>query len=136
MTLNGSTADVTNQIGQDVITANGGSDQFNFVGFGSQAIINGPAHVDIVDHSTGLTVTVNSGNQIDTISGFGHDPLGLIDLANGAGNYHSVADIMSALRSDGHGGTVLALGSGPDAGSIDFVDAAISQLHASNFAIV
>ncbi|WP_228749142.1 hypothetical protein [Bradyrhizobium sp. BR 10261] len=99
-------------------------------------IINGPAHVDIIDHSTGLTVTVNSGNQIDTIAGFGYDSLGVIDLANGAGNYHSVADIMSSLRSDGHGGTLLALGSAPNAGSIDFVDTAISQLHPSNFAIV
>ena len=118
------------------MTANGGSDQFNFVGFGNQAIINGPAHVNINDHSTGLTVSVNSGNQIDTISGFGNDSLGVIDLANGVGNYHSVADIMSALKSDGHGGTLLALGSAPNAGSIDFVDTAISQLHASNFVIV
>jgi hypothetical protein len=118
------------------MTANGGSDQFNFVGFGNQAIINGAAHVNINDHSTGLTVSINSSTQIDTISGFGNDPLGVIDLANGVGNYHSVADIMSALRSDGHGGTVLALGSAPSAGSVDFVDTTISQLHASNFVIV
>ena len=134
--LNGSTADVTNQIGQDIVTANGGSDQFHFVGFGNQAIINGPAHVDIIDHSSGLTVSVNSANQVDTISGFGNDALGVIQLANGVGVYHSVADIMSALRSDGHGGTLLALGSAPHAGSIDFVDAAASQLHAANFMIV
>ncbi|MGX4806153.1 hypothetical protein [Bradyrhizobium guangdongense] len=61
---------------------------------------------------------------------------GVVDLANGVGNYHSVADIMNALRGDGHGGTVLALGSAPNAGSIDFVDTAISQLHASSFVIV
>ncbi|MCP3440102.1 hypothetical protein [Bradyrhizobium sp. CCGUVB14] len=134
--LNGSTATVTNQIGLDVVTANGGSDQFNFVGFGNQAIINGAAHVNISDQSSGLTVFINSSNQIDTISGFGNDPLGVIDLANGVGNYHSVADIMSALKSDGHGGTLLALGSAPNAGSVDFVDTAISQLHASNFVIV
>lgn len=42
---------------------------------------------------------------------------------------------MSALKGDGHGGTLLALGSAPNAGSVDFVDAAISQLHASNFMI-
>lgn len=134
--LNGSNANVTNQIGLDVITANGGSDQFNFVGFGNQAIINGPAHVNISDHSTGLTVSINSSNQIDTIAGFGNDPLGVIALANGVGNYHSVTDIMSALKSDGHGGTLLALGSVPSAGSLDFVDTAIAQLHASNFVIV
>ncbi|GAB9243435.1 beta strand repeat-containing protein [Bradyrhizobium diazoefficiens] len=134
--LNGSQANVTNQIGQDVVTVNGGSDQFNFVGFGNQAIINGPAHVDIIDHGTGLTVSVNSSSQVDTISGFGNDTLGIVALANGVGDYHSVADIMSALRSDGHGGTLLALGSGSNAGSIDFVDTAISQLHASNFMIV
>lgn len=134
--LNGSTATVTNQIGLDVITANGGSDQFNFVGFGNQAIINGAAHVNINDHSTGLTVSINSSTQVDTIFGFGNDPLGVIDVANGVGNYHSVADIMSALKGDGHGGTLLALGSAPNAGSVDFVDTAISQLHASNFMIV
>lgn len=134
--LNGSTASVTNQIGLDVVTANGGSDQFNFVGFGNQAIINGPAHVNINDHSTGLTISINSSSQVDTISGFGNDPFGVVDIANGVGNYHSVADIMNALRSDGHGGTLLALGSAPGAGSVDFVDAAISQLHASNFMIV
>jgi hypothetical protein len=43
---------------------------------------------------------------------------------------------MGALKSDGHGGTMLALGSDANAGSIDFVDTAISQLHASNFMIV
>lgn len=134
--LNGSNANVTNQIGLDVITANGGSDQFNFVGFGNQAIINGPAHINISDHSTGLTVSINSSNQIDTIAGFGNDPLGVIALANGVDNYHSVTDIMSALKSDGHGGTLLALGSAPGAGSLDFVDTAIAQLHASNFVIV
>ncbi|WP_426422134.1 hypothetical protein [Bradyrhizobium genosp. A] len=133
--LNGSTATVTNQIGLDVVTANGGSDQFNFVGFGNQAIINGPAHVNISDHSTGLTISINSSNQVDTISGFGHDPFGVVDVANGVGNYHSVADIMNALKNDGHGGTLLALGSAPNAGSVDFVDIAISQLHASNFMI-
>ncbi|MDA9434065.1 hypothetical protein [Bradyrhizobium sp. CCBAU 51627] len=134
--LNGSQATVTNQIGLDVMTANGGSDQFNFVGFGNQAIINGVAHVNIDDHSTGLTISINSGTQIDTISGFGNDLHGVVDLASGVGNYHSVADIMNALKGDGHGGTVLALGIAPNAGSIDFVDTAISQLHASNFVIV
>jgi hypothetical protein len=127
---------VTNQIGLDVITVNGGSDQFNFVGSGNQAIINGPAHVNIIDHGMGLTVSINSSSQIDTIAGFGNDTLGVVDLASGVGNYHSVADIMSALKSDGHGGVLLALGSGPNAGSVDFVDTAISQLHASNFMIV
>jgi hypothetical protein len=43
---------------------------------------------------------------------------------------------MSALKSDEHGGTLLALGSGANAGSIDFVDTTISQLHASHFMIV
>ncbi|MCA6122897.1 AIDA repeat-containing protein [Bradyrhizobium sp. WSM 1704] len=134
--LNGAEAEVTNQVGQDVITVNGGSDQFNFSGFDNHVIINGAAHVSINDHGTGLTVSINSSNQIDTISGFGNDPNGVVELASGIGNYHSVADIMSALTSDGHGGTLLALGSGPSAGSVDFVDTAIAQLHASNFLLV
>lgn len=43
---------------------------------------------------------------------------------------------MSALKGDGHGGTLLTLGSAPNAGYVDFVDTAISQLRASNFMIV
>jgi autotransporter passenger strand-loop-strand repeat protein len=133
--LNGSQGTVSNQIGLDVLTANGGSDQFHFVGSGNQAIINGQAHVDIVDQSVGLAVSINSSSQVDTITGFGGDALGVVHLMNGVGNYHSVADIVSALHSDGHGGTLLALGTDPAAGSIDFVGTTISQLHASSFMI-
>jgi hypothetical protein len=133
--LNGSQATVSNQIGLDVLTANGGSDQFHFVGSGNQAIVNGQAHVDIVDQSVGLAVSINSSGQVDTITGFGGDALGVVHLMNGVGNYHSVADIMSALHSDGHGGTLLALGTEPAAGSIDFVGTTISQLHVSSFMI-
>ena len=133
--LNGSQATVSNQIGLDVLTANGGSDQFHFAGSGNQAVLNGQAHVDIVDQSVGLAVSINSSSQVDTITGFGSDALGVVHLMNGVGNYHSVADIMSALHSDGHGGTLLALGTSPAAGSLDFVGITISQLHASSFMI-
>ena len=50
----------------------------------------------------------------------------------GVGGYRSVSDIVNALRDNGHGGTMLALGT---SGSIDFAGTSKSQLHASNFQI-
>jgi hypothetical protein len=44
----------------------------------------------------------------------------------------SVQQVLAALTSDGHGGSILELGS---SGSIDFIGLAMNQLHASNFQI-
>jgi len=133
VTLNGSSATVTGGQGCDTITVNGGNDKLTFAGASSNAIINGVAAVNISDLGSALTVKIGSSTQTDSIAGFGtSDPYGVIDLLNGAGGFASTAQIMSNLHSDGHGGTLLALGS---QGSIDFAGTAASQLHASNFRI-
>jgi hypothetical protein len=133
VTLNGSHATVSGGQGSDSVTVNGGSDNLTFAGWSSNAAINGIASVNINDLGAALTVKIGSATQNDSITGFGSsDPYGVVDLLNGAGGYASTAQIMSNLHSDGHGGTVLALGS---QGSIDFAGTAASQLHASNFRI-
>jgi hypothetical protein len=67
-----------------------------------------------------------------TISGFGTDPTGVINLLNGVGGYATASRAFSALRSDHSGGCELSLGTD---GSIDLVHVARSSLHASNFKI-
>ena len=67
-----------------------------------------------------------------SIAGFGADLAGGVDLLGGAGGYASAAAAASTLTSDGHGGSLLALGA---AGSIDFAGVAPSAMHASNFKI-
>lgn len=133
VTLNGSQASVAGGQGGDTITVNGGSDNLTFAGGSDTAAINGIAKVNISDLGSALTTKIGSSTQTDTITGLGtSDPYGVIDLLNGAGGYASTAQILSNLHSDGHGGTLLALGT---QGSVDFVGTSISQLHASNFKI-
>jgi hypothetical protein len=133
VTLNGSHANVGGGQGNDTISVNGGSDNLSFGGWSDTAAINGVAAVNISDLGAALTMKIGSSTQTDTITGFGSsDPSGVVDLLNGAGGYASTAQILSNLHSDGHGGTLLALGS---QGSIDFAGTAQSQLHASSFRI-
>jgi len=133
VTLNGSHASVGGGQGDDTMTVNGGSDNLSFGGWSDTAAINGVAAVNISDLGAALTMKIGSSTQTDTITGFGSsDPSGVVDLLNGAGGYASTAQILSNLHSDGHGGTLLALGS---QGSIDFAGTAQSQLHASSFRI-
>ncbi len=68
----------------------------------------------------------------DIFQGFGNDPSAAVDLLGGIGGYAGVTGVMSALTSDGAGGSLLPLGGGQ---SIHFLDAALSSLHASNFKI-
>ena len=67
-----------------------------------------------------------------SISGFGNDPTGAIELLNGAGGYASASAAFAALKSDGAGGSLLSLGAG---GSIDLHGVAPSALSVSSFRI-
>jgi autotransporter passenger strand-loop-strand repeat protein len=118
--------------GGDTVTVNGGRDTITFAGASNQANIFGSAVANISDLGSALTLDVGSSRQIDTISGLGTDSSWLLDFTNGAGGFGSVTSVMDALHSDGHGGTLLSLGSG---GSIDFVKVAESQIHAANFKV-
>jgi hypothetical protein len=57
-------------------------------------------------------------------------------MASDIGNFQSAVAIVNALKSDGIGGAMLSLRNGLSAGSISFVDAALSQLHEPHFFIV
>ena len=93
--------------------------------------MNNAESAKIFDTGSGLRVDVGTKAGTDVISGFANDPTGCIDLLGGVGGYSSVNQLLSALHSDGSGGTLLSLGSG----SIDFLGVAPTQLHASNFKI-
>ena len=132
VTLNGSNARVSGGLGNDLVTVNGGNDQLTFAGWNDHAILNGIGIYNITDNGGALRMDIGSSTQTDTFSNLGADASWMIDLLNGAGNYGSVAAVMTALRSDGHGGTLIALGA---TGSIDLVGVATNQIHASNFRI-
>jgi Ca2+-binding RTX toxin-like protein len=133
VTLNGSTAHVSGGQGSDTFVINGGTDQLALGGPGETVRLNGAGSFSINDLGSGLTAYVGSATQTDKITGFASsDTSAIIDLINGVGAYASVGSVLSALQSDGHGGTTLALGT---TGSIDFLGTTQSQLHASNFKI-
>jgi Ca2+-binding RTX toxin-like protein len=132
VTLNGSAATVSGGQGTETIAVNGGKDNLSFSGYSDTATIAGTSTVSISDLANGLRLTIASSTQMDTITGFGTtDTSGVVDLKNNVGGYTSTAAIVNALQSDGHGGTMLSIGTG----SIDFVNTAANQLHASNFKI-
>jgi hypothetical protein len=56
----------------------------------------------------------------------------VVDLTGGLGGFTDTAMVLSALKSDGRGGTLLSLGQGH---FIDFVGVTPAQLHATNFDI-
>ncbi len=131
VTLAGSGNSVTAGTGKDTIT--GGQDTLSFGGSGSSATLNGTIAANITDLGSALRILIGSNTQTDTITGFGStDKLGVIELLNGVGGYASAAAIVSALHSDGHGGSLLTLGT---TGSIDFLGVAPSQLTAANFKV-
>jgi len=129
----GAGADVVNGgQGGDLITLSGGSATLNLSGASEHVALKGGENAKMFDLGSNLRVDIRSSSGSDVISGFAKDTSGWIDLLNGAGGYSSVSQVMSALHSDGNGGTLLALG---PSGSIDFAGVNPSQMHASNFGV-
>ena len=58
----------------------------------------------------------------------------VLDLTGGVGGFTTAAGVVSALRSDGRGGTLL-LGNGPGASVIDFINTQASVLTAGHFRV-
>jgi hypothetical protein len=79
-----------------------------------------------------MRIAVDTSTGTNVINGFAQDRNGYIELRNNAGGYTSVSNIVSALKSDGHGGTLLALGT---TGSIDIAGVTPDKLSANNFRI-
>ena len=64
-----------------------------------------------------MDLKIGATAGVDVLSHFASDPLGIVDLIGGAGGFSTVDAVLSALRSDGHGGTLLPFGHGS---SLDF----------------
>jgi Ca2+-binding RTX toxin-like protein len=120
-------------------SAGGGGNTIDLSGGTASLLLNGSydmlflgsAAATITDQSVGLQIEV-SADVTEVINNFGAGRGAVIDLIGGVGGYGSAQQVLAALTSDGHGGSMLALDS---TGSIDFVGLAANQLHASNFQI-
>jgi hypothetical protein len=100
-----------------------GTDEMVFVAGGNVAID---------DLSTGLNLSIGPTIGHAVVSGFASDPNGVVDLTGGLGGFTDPAMVLSALKSDGRGGTLLSFGKGD---FLDFVGVTPGQLHAVNFHI-
>jgi RTX calcium-binding nonapeptide repeat (4 copies) len=118
----------------DTITGSGftvhGGARTGFTIKGTADVVYAGLNDAITDSGSHTLFKINSNVGKLSISHF--DPTGIIDLLNGVGGYTSASQAFATLTSDGHGGSLLSLGS---KGSIDLVGEARSSLHASNFKI-
>jgi hypothetical protein len=124
-TVHGGTGDTINIAGNATLTLYG-TNEMVFIGTGNSTIN---------DFSSGLDLKIGPTAGNDILSHFaasGGDTSGVVDLVGGIGGFTTTAAVLSALKSDGHGGSLLSFGSGS---SLDFAGVASSQLHASNFQI-
>ncbi len=122
-TVQGGTADTI------LLTGNGA--HLNISGFDEMVFLGGSDSV--TDMGQGLTLKVAPPVGHDILANFGADLAhGVIDLLGRAGGYTSASQAFAALRSDGHGGSLLALG---HAASLDILGVTTSHLHTTNFAI-
>jgi len=93
----------------------------------------GTASID--DLSSATTVVAGPASGSANILDFARDAGFVLDLTGGVGGFTTAAGVVSALQSDGHGGTQLLLGSGPGASVIDWVNAQDSALTSGHFRI-
>jgi hypothetical protein len=119
-TVHGGTGDTISIAGNTRLTIHG-TNEMVFLG-GGNAAIN--------DVSTGLQLTIGPTIGHAVILGFASDPNSVVDLTGGVGGFTDAAMVLSALASDGRGGTLLSFGKGH---FVDFVGVSPAQLHATNF---
>ena len=98
----------------------------------AEMVFVGTKNATVNDFSTGLNLKIGPTAGKDALSNFVTDPTGVVDLIGGIGGFATTTAVLSALKSDGHGGTLLSFGG---SSSLDFTDLAPSQLHVSNFQI-
>ncbi|MDI9846471.1 family 16 glycosylhydrolase [Rhodoblastus sp. 17X3] len=118
--------------GNDTIILTGGAATLRLGGNNETAILGGGVNATIFDTGSGLRIAVDTSSGANVINGFAQDRNGYIELRNNAGGYSSVSSILGALKSDGNGGTLLALGA---TGSIDIAGVTPDKLSANNFRI-
>jgi hypothetical protein len=116
----------------DLITLTGGSATLNLGGNYETAVLGGGVSATVNDHGSHLRVLIGSSSGTDVINGLAQDQYGYIELINNAGGYSSVSEVLGALHSDGHGGSLLALG---PSGSLDISGIAPNAMSANHFKI-
>jgi len=84
----------------------------------------------IADHSNALEITVNSPDTLLTISSYNAVSGAVVDLVGTS--FAAVGAVLSALKGDGSGGTILSLGYG---GEIHFIGLSQIALTASSSAV-
>ena len=122
-TLNATKGD-TIMLNGTTLALKGGLSEMVFLGAGTSSLD---------DLSSGTTVTVSKLSGSASILDVAKDPGFVLSLTGGAGGFTTVASVVAALQSDGHGGTQLSLGSG--LATIDFVNASISLLSPVHFRV-
>jgi len=128
----GTQTTLTDAAGRDTIVLTDSTANLTLYGSGDMVFLNGSTAA-IDDHAQGLDLTIGGAvNGTDAIENAANDPSLLIDLTGGVGGYATTAAVLAALTSDGHGGTMLALGAH---GTIDFLGLGQSHLTAANFHI-
>ena len=130
--LNGGVDTVVGGQGGDRIALAGGSGNFVLSGTAEELNLGVGASANILDNGASLTVAIDSHVGHIVVAGFANDATGVIELFQGSGGYATTDALLGSLRSDGHGGSTLLLGS---AGSIDITGVAPAQLSASRFAL-
>ena len=126
---NGGSTTISGAQGSDTYGIDAGHATIATNGWDDHILLTGGASADINDAGHGLKLDIGPSAGLSTITGFGLDGSGVVDLISGAQQYSTTTDVVNALHADGHGGTLLTL----SGGSIDFVGVSQSALHATNF---
>ena len=127
----GNGSDKVNGGSGDTITLTGKNGKLALHGSSETVFVNGTG-TSIDDLSQGMTLVLSGSPGALSLSDFASDATGVVDLRGGIGGFTTPQDVVAALTSDGHGGTLLSFGT---AGSLDFVNTAATQLTANHFAI-
>jgi hypothetical protein len=138
ITLNGSNNTATLGSGSDTVHG-GNGDTISIAGntrlaiYGTnEMVFVGGGNVAVDDLAAGLKLSIGPTIGQAVISGFASDPNSVVDLTGGLGGFTDTTMVLSALKSDGQGGTLLSFGKGH---FLDFVGVMPEQLHAANFHI-
>ncbi len=126
----GDGADTVQDGSGDTITLTGNG-HLALYGMNEMVFLAG-SNASIDDLSQGMTLALSGQLGDVVLTDFAKDPMGVIDLMGGLGGFTTPQDVLPALHSDGHGGTLLSLGG---SSSLDFANMAPAQLTANHFAI-
>ena len=124
---------MVNAANSDTITLNGTN--LSLVGGTGETVFLSSGTSSVNNLSVGTKIVASTGSGNTTISNFAADSSSVVVLKGGVGGYGTVDSIVSSLQTDGNGGTLLKLGSTPDAASIDFLGTATSMLTTAHFQI-